>query len=360
MAAIIDWARDVLIGRGALVETEPDGALRAILSPELAGTLGSSEWLSLRFGAGAGADDESEWLERLGRLLPADARVIGARVRHRRPVPPIDPGAVLDRHLAIHNGIYRLLGTSQATACYYFFTFQYTIESDETNLGIWTACLNASARSLIYRPESLLHAIEDNMEEDPAFALPGEELKRLFPLVLRMAQPEIRRLALGIEQNANRRLARDTERIDAYYRDLLRQIEKRTARHAGDAQAEGKERSRAAATELDHQAKREDLARKYSLKIRVEPGDVLALSLPVQEICIRLIRKKAERVAKLHWNPTLGVLESPWCEGCLGRAQPLLLCDDRVHSVCKSCLAACANCGKPFCRACQPKCRCDA
>ncbi|MGD0873352.1 MAG: hypothetical protein ABSB88_27720, partial [Bryobacteraceae bacterium] len=40
--------------------------------------LGASDWLSLRFGAGAGSDDEGEWLERLGRLLPPDARVIGA------------------------------------------------------------------------------------------------------------------------------------------------------------------------------------------------------------------------------------------------------------------------------------------
>jgi hypothetical protein len=162
------------------------------------------------------------------------------------------------------------------------------------------------------------------------------------------------------KHNANRRLTRETERIDAYYRDLLRQIKKRVARHAGDAQAEEKERSRAEATELDHQAKREDLVRKYSLKIRVEPGDVMILSLPVQEILVRLIRKKAERVAKLHWNPTLGMLEYPWCEGCLGRAHPLLLCDDRVHGVCKSCLAPCGSCGKVFCRACQARCRCGA
>ena len=40
MAAIIDWARDVLIGRGALVETEQDGALRAMLSAGTGGRAG--------------------------------------------------------------------------------------------------------------------------------------------------------------------------------------------------------------------------------------------------------------------------------------------------------------------------------
>src|SRR5438270_897040 len=97
MAAITEWARDLLISRGALLE------------PELAHALGSNEWLSLRFGPGAGADDEGHWLERLGSLLPGDPRVIGARLRYPMPVPQIDPGAVLDRELVIQNGIYRLI-----------------------------------------------------------------------------------------------------------------------------------------------------------------------------------------------------------------------------------------------------------
>jgi hypothetical protein len=363
MPELIDWARDLLMSRGALVETESaeterGTALRAMLPAELAGALESSEWLSLRFGAGA--DDEGEWLERLGRLLPRDARVVGARLRRLSTVPVIDAEGVLDRFLVIQNGIYRLLESYQETARYYFFTFRYTIESDETSLGVWTACLNASAGSLVHQPESLLNAVRDDLEEDPQFVIPREELARLFPIALRGAQPQIRRLAAGIEQISNRRLARDAERIDSYYRDLLGQIEKRIARHRGDADAAMRERSRAAATELDRGAKLEDLARKYSLKIRVEPGDVLAVQLPVREIRARLIRKKAERVARLHWNPKPGALESPWCEGCFGPANPLLLCDDRVHFVCKACLSACGNCGRPFCRACQAKCRCGA
>jgi hypothetical protein len=150
MAEILDWAKDLLVSRGALVETEEAGALRAMLSPEIARSLGSSEWLSLRFGLGAGSDDDGEWLERLGHLLPPDARVIGARLRRPRQAPAVDAGAVLDRELAVQNGIYRVLDDSPETARHYFFNFQYTIESDETSLGAWMVCLNPSARSLVH------------------------------------------------------------------------------------------------------------------------------------------------------------------------------------------------------------------
>jgi len=359
VAELIDWARDLLVSRGALVETEEAGSLRAMLSPELAGVLQASDWLSLRFGTEAGADDSGDWLERFGRLLPPEARVCCARLRHPHPVRPVDAAAVLERELVIQNGIYRQLEDYQATARYYFFTFPYTIESDEPSQGIWTVCLNASANSLVAQPESLLEAVRDQLEEDPDFAAARAELPRLFPIALRAAQPEIRQLAIGMEHSANRRMARDTARINTYYQDLLRQIDKRIARHKGDTGAAAKERSRAAATELDRAAKLDDLASKYALKIRIEPGDVLTAPLAVREIPVRMIRKKAERVTKLHWNAALAKLESPWCESCCAPARPLFLCDDKVHFLCKNCLAPCDRCQRPFCRACWKKCKCE-
>jgi hypothetical protein len=153
-------------------------------------------------------------------------------------------------------------------------------------------------------------------------------------------------------------MARDAERIHSYYGDLQLQIQKRVARHKNDPPAAEKERSRAAATELDRAAKLDDLARKYALKIRIEPADVLAVSLPVREIAVRVIRKKSERMAKLHWNAALGKLDSVWCESCGAPARPLFLCDDRVHFLCKACLAPCAGCQRQFCRKCQPRCKC--
>ena len=360
MAEIIDFARDLLVSRGALVETEEAGALTAMLSPELADVLHASDWLSLRFGAAAGSDDPGEWLERFGRLLPADARMVGARLRHPQAARAVDAAAVLERELVIQNGIHRLVEDYQAMARYYFFTLPYTIESDDTSQGVRIVCLNASAHSLVGQPESLLEAVRDDLEEDSDLSAARAEIPTLFPIALGAAQPEIRLLAAAIEQSANRRMTRDAERIHAYYRDLQLQIQKRIARHKNDPPAAEKERSRAAATELDRAAKLDDLARKYALKIRVEPADVLAVSLPVREIAVRVIRKKSERIAKLHWNAALGKLESLWCESCSAPAHPLFLCDDRVHFLCKSCLSACASCGKVFCRACQAKCKCGA
>ena len=269
MMDLAEWAANLLLSRGALVEADGNGGIRALLPPSLAEQLGSSEWLSLKFGAEAGADDPGEWLERLGRLLPAESLVAGARLRAPLAAPPLDVAAMLERELVIQNGIYRLVEDFSARASCFFFTFQYTVESDERHLGMVTVCLNASARSLPPQPETLLRAVRDQTEDDPAFSVPVEALAQIYPAALRAAEVETRKLITGLQETARRRLERDARRIDSYYRDLGAQIEKRIARRSGDPLTAEKERSRLRATELDRAAKLEDLRRKYSLRIRL-------------------------------------------------------------------------------------------
>src|SRR5437867_3468488 len=95
MPEITEWARDVLLSRGALVETQEDGGLRALLPGDVSAAIGVGEWLSLDFGSSAGADDPAEWLDRLGGLLAAEIRVLGVRLRALSVVPIIDTESVL-------------------------------------------------------------------------------------------------------------------------------------------------------------------------------------------------------------------------------------------------------------------------
>jgi hypothetical protein len=349
-----DWACDLLMSRGALVESDGSGALRALLPPEVSTKLATSDWLSLSFGAAAGADDAGEWLERLGSLLPPAPVITGARLRQRIPVGRIETNAVLSREFVIQNGVCRLVEDYAETALYCLFSFQYTIESDERTAGYTSVCLNAVSRGIADQPERLLRAIHGDIEEDPALAQPADRWRALFPLAAALAQAEVSGRIAPIEQTANRRLARDSERMDAYYSGLVAQLERRAARR--DAE---KERGRIEATQLDRAAKLEDLLRKYSLRVQIELADLLAVQLPVRTISARLIRKKEERTMALHWNAALQALDTPLCEHCSGRARPVYLCE-KVHVLCGTCWGACPACGKVFCRKCQARCKCGA
>lgn len=357
MQGLAEWTRDVLLSRGALADTDEGEAVRAFLPEEMARALGAPEWLSLRFGAGPGADDAGEWIERLGGLLPGGPIVAAARPRSPASVQAVDAEAVLTHGMAIQNGIYRRLEDYAAAANYCAFTFEYTVESDDRNLAITTVCLNATAQSEVPRPESFVQAIRDSLEEDPSPRVSVQELVRLFSAAELTARREIGKQAAGLAESANRRLARDIERVESYYAGLAAQIGKRLAKRAADPQATEKERSRAAATEADRAGKIEDLVRKHSLKVRIALAGCLLATLPVREISVLLIRKKEERRRVVHWNPVLRVLEPLLCEACFGRAHPVYLCE-RVHCLCKECWAPCPACGKSFCRVCRTRCRC--
>jgi hypothetical protein len=364
---VSDWARDLLLSRGALVESEAEsegqGVVRALLPPEVSTKLAVSDWLSLDFRAHRGADDPGEWIDRLSTLLPPSPAIAGGRMRMRTPPGRIDAEAILHRDLTIQNGIWRLVEDYAGAMAYYFFSFQYTVESDERTIGYASVCVNGVARSIAEQPESLIRSVRDALEDDPAFVTPAEDLRALYPLAARVAREEAAARVAFIEQSANRRLARDYERMESYYSGMLAQVEKRAARRVADPQAAEKERARIAALRLDHAAKLKDLIRKYSLRVQFELTDVLIVSLPVHAISVKLLRKKEERPVTLAWNALLRRLDTPVCESCTGRARPLHLCDKAsgtLHVLCAACWRACPRCARLSCRACTPKCKCGA
>jgi hypothetical protein len=359
MIQLSDWARDLLLSRGALVESEDTGVLRALLPPEVSARLAVSDWLSLDFRARAGADDATEWLDRLSALLPPTPVVSGARLRQPLSAPRIDAEQVLNRELVIQNGVSRLVEDYAGAAPYYLFSFQHTVESDERSIGYTTVCLNAASRSIVEQPERLLRSLHESLEDDPAFSVSAEQLQGIYALAARTVQAETRARITAIEQSANRRLARDCERMESYYNGLLAQIRKRAARRASDVQASEKDRGRIEAIQLDRAAKLEDLTRKYSLRVQLELAGVLVVPLAVRAMVVRLIRKKEERAMTLHWNAALRTLDTPLCEACAGRARPLYLCE-KVHVLCGVCWGPCAACGRVFCRVCQARCKCGA
>ncbi len=198
--------------------------------------------------------------------------------------------------------------------------------------------------------------MREDLEQKPDFAIPGPEIRRFYPVAASLAEREVRRTAEHLLNGANRRLDRDRARVQGYYDGMAAQLRKRMVRAATPA-AKEKESGRLEAIELDRAAKLDDLLRKYALRASLSVAGLLVLWLPVHEMKVRLIRKKSEREQIFHWNHVLHTLESLLCEKCGQAAAPLHLCD-RMHCLCKDCLAACPRCAHVRCLICRPQCSC--
>ncbi len=81
---------------------------------------------------------------------------------------------------------------------------------------------------------------------------------------------------------------------------------------------------RAAAVARDYQAKLDDLARKYALRMTARWVQTLELITPVHRLTVQIKRRKAKRVVQMDWNSAARRLELPPCEASWSTERPRL------------------------------------
>jgi hypothetical protein len=362
------FVASLLAESGGLVEPlAPDG-LAVLAPPDLQQALGIGEFS--RFGFGASLPDgaqrigiESDWLERF-------ARVVGDRGRwHRqirlpasRRLPDFAP--LLERELLLDNATFRLLDAQPAWTRYLLVEVRYTALSEEKREGIVTLALNLATGAM---PEPGF-ALSGPDASDDAAVLPDDAalppdwdrarlLARLHQAVPWRVQTALAPFVAGLR----RRLARDLDRLHDYHDGLYREAGERAALASASDAAQSREAQRMAATGQEYQAKLDDLAHKYALRVTAQWVRTQELVAPVQRLTVQIRRRKAERLMTLDWSTLARRLEPPPCEASWSGERPRLVCDEALHLVALPGLAPCPGCARAWCRACHPRCpRCGA
>lgn len=321
--------------------------------------LGLAEMSRLGFGATLpdGAQRvgiDPDWLERL-------ARVIGERGRwHRRVLAPAgrrapDAERLLDQDLALDNATFRLLDASPAWTRYLVLDFRYTALSDEKREGTQRLAINLATGVM---PDGFAPWPEEAADAEPPepAALPADWPHERLVARVRQALPwQVAATLDPFVKALHRRLARDQDRLHAYYNDLHREAWLRAAPAGSDEQVAQRAADRAAEIVRDYRSKCDDLARKYALRTTLAWVQTLEVAAPVHRLTVQLRRRKAERVVIMDVNAATRRLESPPCEATWSAERPRLLCDAALHLFSSAGLAPCAGCLRPYCRACHPR-----
>jgi len=302
------FAATLLAQAGGLVEpVEPDG-LEVLAPAALHEVLGVGELCRLGFGPTlpAGAERvgiESDWLGRF-------ERVLGPRGRSSRRVLPAagrrapDAAALLAQELTLDNATFRLLDVAQAWTRYLLLDFRFTAMSEEKRQGTRRLAINLATGAM---PDALMEQLAPLLGAeavaDMADGRTGDDKPRDLPAYwpsARLAGQVQRALPSRIEQalapftkELERRLARDQDRLHAYHDGLHREAFLRAAGlREGDS---GRERQamRAAAVAREYQAKLDDLARKYALRVTAAWVQTLELVTPVHRLTVQVRRHHA-------------------------------------------------------------------
>jgi hypothetical protein len=367
LSSIGDFTGRLLSRHGALVEYDGDDLI-AVLPPSLASALELGEYERLTFDPRTHASDalsvdyDSPLLDRFEPLVQQLTRAAVV------PAPPlnlkrIDAQAVIES-VTLTNGIARDVCAESARARYVGFFLHYELLADERVSGTTEVWVNTAARTAPH----LAGLMQTLAAAHHAGSLSGAEHARSDDVAgvvadawklgsVRARHLVENRLRSAIE-SLRRRRSRDFTRLREYYAAIDDEIRRRARRGLAkqDAAAAKAEVSRLEATAHAYRARLGELVDRYRVRVRVRPLGALVCVLPVHRVTARFLRRSASRTVTLAWNPVDRALEPASCEGCGTGTTTVVLCDDRVHVLCPTCHGDCDTCGRPYCRACCPRC----
>jgi len=357
---IRDFTRDLLLNAGALVATSGSG-LDLVADAALAARLGLTEFQPLAFTGADGPADallvdyDSPLFDKLGSLVDALGRVTfvdGPPVG----VKAIDPVAELARVLTLQNGVLRGATMTSADVVYFGFTFEYSLLADERAGGLTHVWVNPATRSVPkMAPWSELS--DPNDFDDTTRPLASDDQLELpWALAGAAATAALAPTVAAFLDGLRRRRDRDVRRLRDYYIEIDHAIRRKLDGARPHAEVWRREIDRLEATARSYRARLVDVADRYRVRVNLKPVAVLACRLPTQRVTARLRRRNTTTEAAFSWNPVDARIESRCCDGCNTPVATAWLCDDRVHILCESCLSACGQCGKVFCRACHRRC----
>lgn len=366
----------MLASEGALVEAiDPDG-LEIVAPAHVQQTLALPEWSRVGFGAelpdqARRVSLESDWVERLEGLLGERGRYLRACIgRESLPSSPRDFQRLVEQQLVLENATFRLGGWIETTASYLFLTFRTTAASDEEREDVVSLGLNESTSGVAdHLLDPVLSHLAGLEESDPVGWTDQESAsawsdEKVCDIVSRALPARIRGKLAPFLSGMERRMTRDLERLHGYYTKMQTEAVSRLSDKTGAGQladVEKRGQMRLEAIEREYLAKVADLQRNYSLRVEVRVLQALRVLIPVCRVGVVILRKKGSRDFPLDWNPLAKRLDVVPCEGCWTSARTFSVCDDKLHLVCRSCLAGCPSCQQTFCRACHParcpKCR---
>jgi len=356
-----EFAAAVLISRGALADTDSSG-LHVVAPPELAVRLGLREYQHLVFEPELDTTDRLETLrldydsplvEALGGLLDPGSRLAFVDA----PVPslkPIDPQRELERGITLRNGVLRLRECTPVTTIYLCFVFEYEALADERRGGLMEFWINPDVHSVAEWPGLLDRATPGDylLASDLVVV---DQLKTASMLAGRVAGVMAHQRLNDLLESLDRRRAGDLRRLREYFDGIYQEIGRKVQR-ATRSEARVSEIGRLDATREAYLTRVADVVERYRVHVRVRPLLVVGYVMSAYRLRVELLRRRTTSEVMFSWNALDRGIEARCCDGCARPIHVADLCDAHAHWLCSDCVAACPECGRPYCRACHEHC----
>jgi hypothetical protein len=251
---------------------------------------------------------------------------------------------LIEEQFRFSNAVGRVESHAVVQTEYLIVTCWYSARSDEQKEGLVTLAFNLETGAIIPGVEKLLHLMDREVAYDAHAASDKEErIKTILPLMAPAFTQLIHSDIAAFQESMNRRFRRDVESLNAYYGSLKQEMENSLRRPGLSSQliAEREEKIRLIPEELAQ--KRDDLYKKYSVKIKVHPCAMIHIKVQAVKVRHALSVGKSGKTLSLLYNPITKAMDPLVCDGC-GCATFFCSFCGRFHLLCPACGKRCPIC----------------
>ncbi len=321
---LLGFAERFLNLSGAVVETNEAG-LDALIPEELQTLLNTTEHIRIRGGATASSiNDDGCYV--MGYGAPLLDRMIETAVKNipllfcRLEFDYIKSGGfdrLLSDQLSFYGSIAEIETIAEVITDYSLVVCRYKAQSDEQKEGLLEMVFNCDTKRLVPDMVGALDSAVcriiylENSEARAATILSGfgEDIER-------HARRLLHHQLKSFQESMNRRFRRDVNNLEEYYAgletEMLKSLENPTL--SDNARTDRQVKIDALSAELAR--KTDDLFKKYSIKVSMNPAAAMIIRSPAKKIVCKLsVGKKARRLF-LTYNPVARSIEPLACARC--------------------------------------------
>ena len=325
---------------GALLERENSG-FEALLPAELSQLLGIPEHVRIRSGS---ADDQmghytigygSRLLEEIvntacGKVPVAACRFVFDYLKRQGFDRLISEQFVFDRSVG------KIVSFGNVMTNYVFLSCQYVAQSDEQKQGLIGLVFSYETGALIPNMEDMLSVTEKDFTTPSKPFWDGKKLKAIMEGIKKHSEKIISEDIQPFEESMSRRFKRDAANLEEYYGSLKKEMEKSLERPGLSDELVGDRRAKIALLPDELATKRDDLFKKYSIRVKVIPCAAMFITTPAVKILYEVRAGKDRKNLSLIYNPVTRAIDPLPCEGC-GRSITRIYFSNGFHALCSRC-----------------------
>ena len=226
---------------------------------------------------------------------------------------------------------------------YIFLTCRYTAQSDEQKQGVVSLVFNLETGAYVPRMAELLSASGTNFIPLQKPVWKDGQLEMVMKCIKEQSKGILMEELNSFYETMTRRFKRDVANLEEYYHALGKEMKKNLERHRLSKELIKERREKIGLLPDELERKRDDLFKKYSIKVNVEPCAVMLINTPAVKVLYNVFIRKTRKNVSLIYNPVTKALDPLVCQGCGKSITNIYFCD-HLHLLCSRCSKRCPLC----------------